>query len=193
MAIQVKEIEEEITPLDLSKSSHNSDNDIRERICLSIQNTCEFYSEKENAMNIQKIDDIDSEYSSIMRRVFWQFFKSHDAYQKLLLYCKKFNEHLEPEPTTIKLATTFYEVNWIKRVNDTVNVKGEGFSLNESEKVLFKKFYSIECVADMSSELDKDLIGSLESEPGFKFHRAFRSCGTKCYSYLNYANRFPWP
>ncbi|GFS76628.1 hypothetical protein NPIL_80711 [Nephila pilipes] len=127
------------------------------------------------------------------KRVFWQFFKSHDAYEKLLLYCEKFNEHLEPEPTVRKLAAIFYEVNWIKRVKDTIKVIGEGFSLTESEKERFKKFYSIECVADMSSELDKDLIGSLESEQGFKFHRASRSCGTKCYSYLNYANRFPWP
>ncbi|GFS52259.1 hypothetical protein NPIL_234191 [Nephila pilipes] len=130
-------------------------------------------------------------FDVLYRRIFWQFFKSHDDYEKLLLYCVKFNDHMEPEPTASKLAATFYEINWINRVKDCINVTGDGFSLTESERELFETFYSIECAEDMSSELDKDLIGSLESEPGFKFHRV-SSCGSKCYCYLDYVNQFPW-
>ncbi|GFT58241.1 hypothetical protein NPIL_68191, partial [Nephila pilipes] len=46
---------------------------------------------------------------------------------------------MKPEPTVRKLAATFYEVNWIKRVKDTIKVTGGGFSLTESEKERFKK------------------------------------------------------
>ncbi|GFT92401.1 hypothetical protein NPIL_64381, partial [Nephila pilipes] len=47
---------------------------------------------------------------------------------------------MKPEPTVRKLAATFYEVNWIKRVKDTIKVTGGGFSLSESEKERFKNF-----------------------------------------------------
>ncbi|GFU27458.1 hypothetical protein NPIL_197411 [Nephila pilipes] len=131
-------------------------------------------------------------FDVLYRRIFWQFFKSHENYGILFSFCFQFNDHMEPERTASKLAAFFSKVNWIHHVTENINATGEGFSLTESEKELFKKFYSIECAADMSNELDKDLIDCLVSEdPNFLFHRV-SSCGTKCYSYLNYANQFPW-
>ncbi|GFT98266.1 hypothetical protein NPIL_13841 [Nephila pilipes] len=130
-------------------------------------------------------------FDVLYRRIFWQFFKSQDDYEKLLLCWDAFNDYMESEPTGSKLNPTFYEENWLNYVKNSVNITGDGFSLTESERELFKKFYSPECVGDISSELDQFLMDTLESYPQFKFHRD-SCCGSKCYNYFAYAIQFPW-
>ncbi|GFU26192.1 hypothetical protein NPIL_458181 [Nephila pilipes] len=67
MESTITEIEQEIKHLDLIKSFDISNISDVQKICFQFQNSSSFDSEKERAMSMQKIDDLDPVYSNIAR------------------------------------------------------------------------------------------------------------------------------
>ncbi|GFT65744.1 hypothetical protein NPIL_190231 [Nephila pilipes] len=129
-------------------------------------------------------------FDVLYRRIFWKIFKSREDYKKLLVFSQELNEHMELGTALGKLNSICGE-NWEKRIKDCVDILVDTFSLNESERELFKTFYSIESIWAIPRELNEDLIESLESDPN-TFHRV-SSCGSMCYNYFSYINQICFP
>ncbi|GFT65742.1 hypothetical protein NPIL_190221 [Nephila pilipes] len=125
-------------------------------------------------------------FDVLYRRLFRKVFKSKEDYESLLIFCREFKERVARKTMLNKVCITCVE-NWTDRVKDCVNILVDTFYLEESERELFQTFYSIESTLDISSELNKDLIQSLESDSN-TFHRV-SSCDSKCYNYLDYVSQ----
>ncbi|GFT65750.1 hypothetical protein NPIL_190251 [Nephila pilipes] len=129
-------------------------------------------------------------FDVLYRRLFWKVFKSKEDYESLLIFCCEFNERLERDTMPNKVCFTCGE-NWTDRVKDCVDILVDTFYLEESERELFQTFYSIESTLDISSELNEEIIDSLESDPN-RFH-CVSNCDSECYNYLSYVSQISFP